>query len=314
MNSAPHWFGRFSLACALFVTAIVRTNGQSSLSNGLAAYYPFSGNAKDASGNGLDGTVAGATLTTDRFGLTNGAYRFNGGSWIQFPDEILPLTASELTVSFWVLADNGPHATQEELIDLSSRRGECGFAIMPGNPAMWNFGVHLQNSGWQVTESPMNPNIWTHLVGTYKQSQYIQFWVNGVLIQSNSVPDDTILVSPGYPLNTAIGIYDYSPSPYLGFNGEMDGLRIYNRALSNAEVQQLYQSEAPPAVSIIKAVKPAFSSLWVGTNYQLQVSGDLANWTNQGSPFAATNSSMIYPQYWDVDNWGRFFFRLQIAP
>ena len=30
--------------------------------------------------------------------------------------------------------------------------------------------------------------------------------------------------------------------------------------------------------------------------------------------FTATNTSMIYPQYWDVDNWGQLFFRLQVAP
>jgi len=37
-------------------------------------------------------------------------------------------------------------------------------------------------------------------------------------------------------------------------------------------------------------------------------------WTNQGSPFIATNTSIIYPQYWDVDNWNSLFFRLQVSP
>ena len=72
--------------------------------------------------------------------------------------------------------------------------------------------------------------------------------------------------------------------------------------------------DASPRVYLIKAVKPAFSDLAVGTNYQMQISGDLSTWTNQGSPFTATNSSMIYPQYWDVDNWNSLFFRLQITP
>jgi hypothetical protein len=63
-------------------------------------------------------------------------------------------------------------------------------------------------------------------------------------------------------------------------------------------------------IGLIKAVKPSFSGLSVGTNYQLQVSGDLNTWTNQGAAFTATNASMIYPQYWDVANWNQFFFRL----
>ncbi len=67
-------------------------------------------------------------------------------------------------------------------------------------------------------------------------------------------------------------------------------------------------------VSLIKAVKPSFSYLALGTNYQLQVSADLSTWTNQGSAFTATNISMVYPQYWDVDNWNSLFFRLEVAP
>jgi hypothetical protein len=51
-----------------------------------------------------------------------------------------------------------------------------------------------------------------------------------------------------------------------------------------------------------------------GANYQLQVSNDLITWTNQGSPFASTGSTMVYPQYWDVDNLSQLFFRVQLAP
>jgi len=67
----------------------------------------------------------------------------------------------------------------------------------------------------------------------------------------------------------------------------------------------------PPSLTLVKAVKPSFSNLTLGTNYQLQVSTDLNSWTNQGAAFTATNSSMVYPQYFDVDNWNQLFFRLQ---
>lgn len=69
-----------------------------------------------------------------------------------------------------------------------------------------------------------------------------------------------------------------------------------------------------PVVSLIKAVKPSFNFLTVGNSYQLQVSGDLLNWTNVGSAFMATNTTMVYPQYWDVDNWSALSFRLQLSP
>jgi hypothetical protein len=52
-------------------------------------------------------------------------------------------------------------------------------------------------------------------------------------------------------------------------------------------------------------------NLTISTNYQLQASGDLSTWTNTGSAFTATNTNMVYPTYFDVDNWGTLFFRLQ---
>jgi hypothetical protein len=75
-----------------------------------------------------------------------------------------------------------------------------------------------------------------------------------------------------------------------------------------------WSSDAPTLVTLIKAVKPSFANLSLGTNYQLQISSNMSTWTNQGSPFTATNPTMTYPQYWDVDNWGTLFFRVQSVP
>lgn len=57
------------------------------LADGLVAHYKFDGNANDSSGNGNNGVVHGATLTTDRFGNANSAYKFDGeDDWIQVPN------------------------------------------------------------------------------------------------------------------------------------------------------------------------------------------------------------------------------------
>jgi len=50
----------------------------SNLRSGLVAYYPFCGNANDVSGNGNNGTVNGATLTTDRFSSSTSAFFLMG--------------------------------------------------------------------------------------------------------------------------------------------------------------------------------------------------------------------------------------------
>jgi hypothetical protein len=131
--------------------------------------------------------------------------------------------------------------------------------------------------------------------------------VTSIYLNGVQTPD-TYTITPNTPTAFTIG----SETGIRFFNGMIDDVRIYNRALSGTEVQQLYQYEAPPGptVGLIKAVRPSFSQLAVGTSYQLQVSTDMLNWTNQGSPFAATNSTMVYPQYFDVPNWNQLFFRL----
>ena len=56
-------------------------------SNGLKAWYPFSGNANDLSGNNFNGNVAGAQLSTDRNGNTNAAYLFGNNQQISIPNQ-----------------------------------------------------------------------------------------------------------------------------------------------------------------------------------------------------------------------------------
>jgi len=66
--------------------------GEIPQSDKIIAYYAFSGNANDSSGNGYDGTISGdPQLTTDRFGNSNSAYSFDGdGDWIYFGTDTLP--------------------------------------------------------------------------------------------------------------------------------------------------------------------------------------------------------------------------------
>jgi hypothetical protein len=66
-----------------FLSLSLQSQAQTSIpTNGLIAYYPFNGNANDASGNGNNGAVQGATLVQDRRGTANGAYRFLDGARI----------------------------------------------------------------------------------------------------------------------------------------------------------------------------------------------------------------------------------------
>ena len=68
--------------------------------NGLVGWWPCNGNANDVSGNGNNGTVNGATLTTDRFGNANSAYGFDGlSNFIQTINS--GPTGTGISVSYW---------------------------------------------------------------------------------------------------------------------------------------------------------------------------------------------------------------------
>ena len=69
---------------------------------GLVAFYPFSGNANDSSGNGINGTLNGCTLTTDRFGRPNSAYQFNGSSDYILVNNSSSFPATAITTAFWL--------------------------------------------------------------------------------------------------------------------------------------------------------------------------------------------------------------------
>ena len=73
--------------------------------NGLVGYWPFNGNANDESGNGNNGTVNGATLTTDRFGSANSAYSFDGINDYIIANGGDQFATTSRTVSYWIVAD-----------------------------------------------------------------------------------------------------------------------------------------------------------------------------------------------------------------
>ena len=70
-------------------------------SNGLVGWWPFNGNANDESGNGNNGTVNGATLTTDRNGLTNSSYSFSSDNQNITINGLYQNGISEYSVSGW---------------------------------------------------------------------------------------------------------------------------------------------------------------------------------------------------------------------
>jgi hypothetical protein len=157
----------------------------------------------------------------------------------------------------------------------------------------------------------------------------LNFYNDTTLLGSYRVGNIIPLLSDAY-----FGNPNYSPKldptePFVYLNFTTTGSDHITRieflndnTLSGFEIDNISvtdQSITPPGhtlatVYLLKAVKPSFSGLWPGNKYQLQLSGDMNTWTNHGSTFTATNDTMIYPQCWEVGNWGELFFRLEVSP
>jgi len=314
---------------SLFVVGVfTATTGQaqSFLTNGLVAYYPFNGNANDASGNGSNATAINAVLTTDRFGYTNAAYLFNGAnSWLQTTNCWPVVGTNAVTVSCWIYYQGGSPQPYAE-----STMVNWGGNVVFGNRFEFrladNSGLNIPGVSSMCLDGGGNASValasiydnqWTHLVVVKPLGgglNSVEFFVNGIQVPTVQQSDNSYLFNLVTNDSLTIGRGD-SATPGRVFDGSIDDVRIFNVALSSNEVAQLYQDESAQIVNLNKAVWLSFSNLRSGTNYQVQVSTALTgSFTNYGSPFTATNSTMNYPAYWNVGDWSQLFFRLQALP
>jgi hypothetical protein len=173
------------------------------------------------------------------------------------------------------------------------------------------YGNECQNTNY--TANSVFDGTWHHIVGVKSNTLYSLF-LDGQAIAT--ISDSHVLSASDGTRDFWIGRHVWN-NVSLGssdLDASLRDVRIYNRALSSNEVQQLYAYESGPSIALLKAVKPSFSNLKLGVKYQLQVSLDLNTWYDQGLPFSATSTDMVYSQYWDVANWNQLFFRLQSAP
>jgi hypothetical protein len=100
-------------------------------SNGLVGWWPFNGNANDESGNGNNGTVNEATLTTDRFGVTDNAYHLDGiGDNILVSNNFFDNGWTDWTISVWYFLDQlqNPNNGNSSHI-LFNTDPHCGLAL-----------------------------------------------------------------------------------------------------------------------------------------------------------------------------------------
>ena len=223
------------------------------ITNGLVGYWPFNGNADDESKMGNNGIVYGAMLTTDRFGNANSAYSFNGFSYIEIPNSSgLSFKTNPFTISLWF------KTSAINTGDILSKDRKC---VTPSEFRISFEGYNLfteltdinyHNPGDQGEASLtlnsvnyyVNLPVWTNII-YIRNLKTIKIFVNGALLKQKECD---IIINQNNDLNFRIGARYNIDGIWTGcrpgtsdfFNGMIDDIRIYNRALTTSEVLQLY--------------------------------------------------------------------------
>jgi hypothetical protein len=224
----------------------------------LVAFYPFNGNANDKSGNENNGNVIGATLTTDRYDNADQAYSFDGESnYIRVYDSDNLDDSNELSISCWFNTKNLGGDYHHDFVPIISKwfswthPDSCSYLIyLDGS----NINYHINDGISRDTlQANINFNIdeWVHLVCLF-DSTYFKIYVNGIL-QINKLSSISKINNSLADLKIGNWYKDYN-SKYSTFEGVIDEIRIYKKALSEAEIHSLFNE---PNTSIeLKYNKP----------------------------------------------------------
>lgn len=211
--------------------------------NGLIGYWPFNGNVNDSSGNGNNGNVFGAVLTTDRFGNLNSAYHFDGtDDLIQFAIQNLPVGSQSRSIFCWAKQDSSSNTfSQQNTLfhygNVVTDQRSC-ILLWPGTPVYIGQTNDVCN-GCSGSVNVSNPpdaadHLW-HQFGITYSGDTLRLYSDGQLVAYRIYSYQT--QSTGF---FKVGFSDsthYNGEPFLG---SIDDVMLYDRALTSAEIQQMY--------------------------------------------------------------------------
>ena len=293
-------------------------------SNGLVGWWPFHGNANDQSGTANTGTVTGATLVMDRKNNANQAYSFSPSTTSKIELKSTPTTISNtFTISIWVK----PNRT----INLISESNACpGTTTVPmaNSNQNWAYtptsakigvGISIGTNAVLVAEHAANLlicrmgytttiNAFVHVIVTYANDS-TKLYINGKLVRSRPTLCTTVhnIIEPHQ-----LGMALYSPN----FSGIIDDFGIWNRALTQKEVESLYNecdliSKEPSNQSSNINGQSQFNVILNDTTaaYQWQSNPSNVGWVNllSNSVYSGVATKMLKVSNVQVNNHKQLF-------
>jgi hypothetical protein len=226
--------------------------------NGLVGWWPFNGNANDESGNGNDGTVNGATLTEDRFGNVDESYLFSENTNISCPIESSDF-GNDFTISMWCKFLGYTNGNEYPTILIGENYNFVLQFTNTVNPPVLQsfFGSTTPGQYDGLTRAVHSVGEWVHILilnnegittikfngNTFGVSEQASIFQSGTFGQ-------TIRIGGGFQV------------PAENFNGTLDDIAIYNRALTQQEIIALYNASNCPSNT---AINPQINSLSAGS-------------------------------------------------
>lgn len=236
---------------------------QVNLDKGLQAYYPFNGNANDESGNNNNPIFNNATITSDRFGNANSAYHFNGVyQYMRIANKPSINFKNEITLAVWVRPTGFYygicHASQ--LISKGGGNYNDGNYALRYDDALFTSGggcdgaicdtLHQNFRGTGTVLKPyggdfIKKNKWYNVLYT-NDGKTAKLYVDCELKYTVSFPETFT--------NNEDLFFGKSDDDLFPFwlNGDLDDIRIYNRALNAEEITAL----CADSIKTKKAEKP----------------------------------------------------------
>jgi hypothetical protein len=263
-----------TLLLAVFCTAF--SFGQVPIyvpTNGLVGWWPFNGNANDESGNGNNLINNGALLTTDRLGLQSKAYSYSGqagngvtGTYMTIPNIGINMMDS-FSISIWVY-EQSVLGDGESFISF----GDNGSSI-----SIYRNGYSLPTSGagllglaygntQVISSTSAIQNQWV-MYSITRENNFLKGYINDSLIGTVSNLTPTSISNSG----NYIARHTWGPASNqtsTRFNGKLDDIGIWNRALTQQEITALYQS-----CNLNLSANPTQANPTVGANATFSTSG-----------------------------------------
>jgi hypothetical protein len=240
--------------------------------NGLVGWWPFNGNANDESGNGNNGTVNGAMLTSDRFGVANKAYSFDGTSQNIVVANSSSLNVNEISIAVWYNANGGQMAVIAKNDQSNSTQYSYGMyhqftwnSFGPGlycSTGIGSCGITDRFEHWGI-DGVIPSNEWVFVVYTIDNLGNSKTYFNSVLVESYISQNLISCNSPSSTLRFG-GPHWYT---YNMFAGLIDDIGIWNRALTPQEITDLYNG-----CQLSVNTQPTNQTININSNAQFVVS------------------------------------------